>query len=70
MKAEIFETAEFQLALIKKLFYKDLSQFKFKSLTQLSKEKKTNKKKEYSKVYEWTKTNLPKKLNSLTGLLR
>lgn len=69
MKQEIFTTFEFQLAIMKKLFYKDLQQFNDKNLSELTAEEKLNKKKAYQKVYDWCKNNLPSKFNFIASLL-
>lgn len=69
MKEVVFETKEYQLALIKKLFFREISKFLTKENTNLTQEEKVEKKKQYTLIAAWAKDHLPKKLSYLTRLL-
>ncbi|KAL4487468.1 hypothetical protein ABPG72_006988 [Tetrahymena utriculariae] len=69
MKDVVFETFEYQLALMKKLFFRDISKFLNKSNISLTYEQKQEKKKQYTLILTWAKSNLPSKLQYLQRLL-
>ncbi|EAS01818.2 hypothetical protein TTHERM_00565630 (macronuclear) [Tetrahymena thermophila SB210] len=69
MKDVVFETFEYQLALMKKLFFRDVSKFLNKQNLSLTQEDKQEKKKQYTLILTWVKSNLPRKLQYLQRLL-
>ncbi|KAL4437870.1 hypothetical protein ABPG74_001041 [Tetrahymena malaccensis] len=69
MKDVVFETLQYQLALMKKLFFRDISKFLNKANISLTQEEKQEKKKQYTLILTWAKSNLPSKLQYLQRLL-